>query len=74
MKTDIYFLVTPRWTLLRMRNVLDERCRENYKTLFMFNTFFPPEIRAVYVVMWEIFLEPARPHDIMAHAHCMLTT
>ena len=35
--------------LLRMINVSDRSCIENQTTLFMFNTFFFFENRAVYV-------------------------
>jgi hypothetical protein len=31
-----------RWILLRMRNVSDERCRQNQNTNFLFNSFPPP--------------------------------
>jgi hypothetical protein len=56
-----------------MRNVLDERCRENYEIQFRLNIFFPPKNGAVYVIMWEIVVEHAGSRDNMAHAHCMLT-
>jgi hypothetical protein len=29
------------WIMLRMRNILDEICKENRKTHFMFNNCFP---------------------------------
>jgi hypothetical protein len=32
------------------------------------------ENRAVYQKMWENTVEPGRPDDNMAHAHCMLDT
>ena len=43
-----------------MRNVLDERCKENQNTHFMFNNFFPPENRAVYEIMWKNTVQPDR--------------
>ena len=36
-------------------------CRENENTHFMINTFFPPEIRAVYEIMWKNNVEPDWP-------------
>ena len=30
------------------------------------------ENRAVYVIMWKNIVERGRPHDNMAHVHCML--
>ena len=33
--------------ILRMRNFLEEICRENLNTLFILNNFFPPEKPAV---------------------------
>jgi len=35
-----------------MRNILDERCRENQNTRFMLNNFFP-ENRAIYEIVWK---------------------
>jgi len=39
MKTNIYFFITSRSILLRMRNVSDKSCRENQNTHFMSNIF-----------------------------------
>ena len=42
--------------------VSDKSCRENQNTHLVFNTlFFPPEIRAVYEIIWNHFVEPGRP-------------
>jgi hypothetical protein len=34
-------MIIPRSILLRMRNVLGKRCRENQNKHFMFNKYFP---------------------------------
>ena len=47
------FVHTNTLILLRMRNVSDERCKENQNTHFMFNNFFS-ENRAVCAIMWEV--------------------
>ena len=41
-----------------MRNVLDEGCRENQNTYFMFSAFFFFENRAVYQIMPKNMVEP----------------
>jgi len=52
MQTNIYFLITSRSFLLRMRNFSDKSCRENQNTHFVLN----------YVrKMWKNFVEPDRP-------------
>jgi len=44
---------------------------ENQHTHFISNIFFF-ENRAVCEIMWKNTVEPGRPHDNMAHAHCLL--
>ena len=36
--------------------------------------FFFFEYRGPYEIMWENIVEPERPYDNMAHAHCILDT
>ena len=43
-----------------MRNISDERCRENQNTHFIFKFFFL-ENRAVYEIMWKNLVQPDRP-------------
>ena len=42
------------------KNVSDKSCRRNQNTHFTFNTFFPPEYRAVYEIMWKNIVGPSR--------------
>ena len=42
--------------IVRMRNVIESRCRENRNTLI-----FSPENRTLYEIMWENTVEPDRP-------------
>ena len=35
------FMTISRWTLIRMRNILDKICRQNQNKHFAFNNFFP---------------------------------
>jgi len=50
------FFIVSHTFLLRMRNVPDERCRENQNTHFIFNN------RAVYEIMWKKnIVQPCRP-------------
>ena len=44
---------------------------ENQNTHFISHIFFF-ENRAVYEIMWKNNVESGRPHDNMAHAHCLL--
>ena len=46
-------------TLLRMKNVSDQICKENRNANFMFNNFFLN--RAVYEVMWKNTVLPDWP-------------
>jgi len=44
-----------------MRNVSDNRCRENQNTHFVFGNSPPtPENRAFYEIMWKNIVEPDR--------------
>jgi len=36
-----------------MIHISDKICRENHNTHCMFNIFFPPEIHAIYEIMWK---------------------
>jgi hypothetical protein len=42
--------------LVRMRHVLDESCRENQNTRFIFSNHVPQN-RAVYEIMWENMIQ-----------------
>jgi len=55
------FSITSRSFLLRMKSISDKSCRETRNTHFMFNDFFFFENRAVYKIMWKIFLERGSP-------------
>jgi hypothetical protein len=44
-----------------MRNVLNESCKENQNTHFVFSNFFPPENRAVNEIMSKYMVETSRP-------------
>ena len=46
-----------------MRKVLNNSCRENQNTHFIFSDFFS-EIRAVYEIMSKNMVEPDRPQTI----------
>ena len=46
--------------LLRERNVLDKRCRDNQNTHLMSNNF-PSENHAVYDIMWKNIFELGSP-------------
>jgi len=56
-----------------MRNASDKSCRDNQNTQFVFRSLFF-ENRAVYEKKWKNSVEPVRPDDNMAHAHCKLDT
>jgi hypothetical protein len=56
------FMIIPRWTPLKMRNVSDNRCTENQKTHFLCNHFFP-ENRVLYKKMRKNMVQPDRPDD-----------
>jgi hypothetical protein len=62
-----------RRLILRMRNVLDKLWRN--QNSFMLNSFFPPENRAIYEIMWKKIWYSWTGHMWQyntAHAHCML--
>jgi len=74
MQTDAHFSVTSRSVLLTMRNVSDKGA-EKIKTRILYAvTFYYLEIRAVCEIMWKNIVQPDRPDDNKAHAHCMLDT
>jgi hypothetical protein len=59
MKTLVNFMSR---RVLRVRNILSKRCRENQKGHFMFNQiFFFPENRAVCEITRKNIVEPDRP-------------
>jgi hypothetical protein len=43
-----------------MRNVVDKSHRENQNTHCVFSTFFSPENRAIYEIMWKNIVEGGR--------------
>jgi hypothetical protein len=47
---DFTFMTISRSVLLKMRNVLDKRCRENQNTHLKLNKFFPENL-AVYEII-----------------------
>jgi hypothetical protein len=49
-----------RGILPKMRNVLDESCRENQNSHLMFSNLFS-ENGAVYEIMWKNMVEPDKP-------------
>ena len=55
-------LLQYRAKLLRMRNILDNNCRENQSTYFMLNNFFPKS-RALYEIMSKNGLESKATND-----------
>jgi len=65
-KNNAYFILRPIYIfdhhfsqfLFRMRNVSDERCRENQNNLFMFNNlFFFFENRTIYEITWKCMVQ-----------------
>ena len=52
-------MTVSRWSILRMRNVLNKICRKNQNTHFMFSDFFS-ENRAVCELMSENVVETGR--------------
>jgi hypothetical protein len=47
------FMIICCWMILKMRNVWDKSCRENQKTHFMFNNFFPKILP--FMRMWKMW-------------------
>jgi hypothetical protein len=67
---DVFtFLTISRLSLLRMKNVSDESCRENQNTHFMLINFFF-ENGSVYEIMSKN--EETEATDNMVHARCVL--
>jgi len=66
-------MITYHSVLLRKKNSSDKICRET-KTRILCSMLFFVENLAVYEIMFENIVEPSRPDDNMAHAHCMLDT
>jgi hypothetical protein len=52
-----------------MRNILDERCRKNQSTFFIFNNFFS-ENRAVYELMWKNMGKTGNDDCVLHLSHC----
>jgi len=51
----------------------DKKCSENQNTFCVQKTFFPPENRAVYEIMWKKYCRAGHAKDDnMALAHFML--
>jgi hypothetical protein len=56
-----------------MRNISDEIVEKIKTHILCSNSFFPPENRAVYEIMWKKFRRVGQTtDDNMAHAHFML--
>jgi hypothetical protein len=55
------FFIISRSVLLRMRIVSDKSFKVNQKTHFVSRTFFFPENRVTYEIMWKNIVEPSRP-------------
>jgi len=66
------FFIISRSFLLWMRNVLEQSCRENQNTHFMFGNVFFFENCAVYEIVWKNIVERGRPQ--MTDARCILST
>jgi hypothetical protein len=65
------FMTISRWSIRKMRNVLDKNCRENRNTDFCSITFFRKSCRLRYNVKKYNRVEHATD-DSTAHAQCML--
>ena len=64
------YMIISRSVLLRMRNVLDKRCRENQNTHFMFNNCFS-KIVPLMRYCGKHCRSGQATDDNMAYAHCM---
>ena len=60
MNSDPHFFITSRSNLQRMGNILENNCRENKNTHFMFNKIFF-ENCADDEVIWRNILTQGRP-------------
>jgi hypothetical protein len=69
------FVIISRSVLLRMKNVLDNSCRDKQNTHFVCNNFFPPENRIVYEKMWKSVVQPGRSQMKIRHMRivCRIT-
>ena len=72
MKTSIRFLSYPAHFFLECEMFQTKVVEKIKKHILCSVTFF--ENRAVYVIMRKNIVERGRPHDNMAHAHCMIDT
>ena len=54
------FFIISRQTLLRMRNVSDQTCREYPNTHFIVSDFFLQKL-CIYEKMWKNMVQPDRP-------------
>jgi hypothetical protein len=54
-------MAIPRGIIHRMKNILNESCRENQNTYFMLNYIFFFKNRVVYEIMSKNMVEPERP-------------
>ena len=72
MKTNAHF-----WSYLAeffvKWEVFQTDVAEEIKTHFMFSNFFFSKIMP-FLDNRKNFVQPARPHNSMAHAHCMVDT
>ena len=66
--------IISRSFLLRMRNVSDERCRENQNTYFVISNFFLRNSCSVRDNVEKYCRSGHATDNNMAHAHCMLNT
>jgi hypothetical protein len=62
MKTNVHFFIICRSLLLRMRNVLDNSCRENQNIHFMFSNFCFKFMPFFFEVILKNIVERAGPH------------
>ena len=65
-------MIVFHWIILRMRNIVDNLCRENQYTFFIQCHFFWKLY--VYEIMWKNTLETDRPHTLWGmHLACWIT-
>jgi len=70
MKATRFLFIISRSFLVRMRNVSDERCRENQNTHFVLNNFFSKNVPFMRYVE-KYFRAGQATDDNMAYAHIM---